>query len=257
MRELRRDRLRPRRPRPGRVTSRIDPTLPAPGRGRPPDRRRDARRSEKLGWEPQTSFEELVRLMVDADLELLAERRAPEASGLTMAVAPEECDLAVVGGGILGLAVARELNRRRPGLSAVGARGGPGGGRRADRRQQRRDPRRHLLRARVAEGAAVRGGRARDVRVLRRARDSLRALRQGDRGPRRERAAGAGRAGAARTGERGARPAAPVGGGARARSSRTAAGSRRCTRRPRASSTSPRWRGRWPPISRRPACRSP
>ncbi len=26
----------------------------------------------KLGWEPQTSFEELVRLMVDADLELLA-----------------------------------------------------------------------------------------------------------------------------------------------------------------------------------------
>jgi GDPmannose 4,6-dehydratase len=27
---------------------------------------------EKLGWEPRTSFEELVRLMVDADLELLA-----------------------------------------------------------------------------------------------------------------------------------------------------------------------------------------
>ena len=26
---------------------------------------------EKLGWEPQTSFEEMVRLMVDADLELL------------------------------------------------------------------------------------------------------------------------------------------------------------------------------------------
>jgi L-2-hydroxyglutarate oxidase len=36
-----------------------------------------------------------------------------------MAVAPEECDLAVVGGGILGLAVARELTRRRPGLNAV------------------------------------------------------------------------------------------------------------------------------------------
>jgi 2-hydroxyglutarate dehydrogenase len=36
-----------------------------------------------------------------------------------MAVAPEECDLAVVGGGILGLAVARELKRRRPGLNAV------------------------------------------------------------------------------------------------------------------------------------------
>jgi GDPmannose 4,6-dehydratase len=29
---------------------------------------------EKLGWEPRTSFEELVKLMVDADLELLSER---------------------------------------------------------------------------------------------------------------------------------------------------------------------------------------
>ena len=27
---------------------------------------------EKLGWEPRTSFEEMVRLMVDSDLELLA-----------------------------------------------------------------------------------------------------------------------------------------------------------------------------------------
>ena len=27
---------------------------------------------EQLGWEPRTSFEELVQLMVDADLELLA-----------------------------------------------------------------------------------------------------------------------------------------------------------------------------------------
>jgi GDPmannose 4,6-dehydratase len=26
---------------------------------------------EKLGWEPRTSFEEMIRLMVDADLELL------------------------------------------------------------------------------------------------------------------------------------------------------------------------------------------
>jgi (S)-2-hydroxyglutarate dehydrogenase len=33
--------------------------------------------------------------------------------------APDECDLAVVGGGILGLAVARELTRRRPDLNAV------------------------------------------------------------------------------------------------------------------------------------------
>jgi L-2-hydroxyglutarate oxidase len=33
--------------------------------------------------------------------------------------APDECDLAVVGGGILGLAVARELTRRHPELSAT------------------------------------------------------------------------------------------------------------------------------------------
>jgi (S)-2-hydroxyglutarate dehydrogenase len=33
--------------------------------------------------------------------------------------APGECDLAVVGGGILGLAVARELQRRRPDASVV------------------------------------------------------------------------------------------------------------------------------------------
>src|SRR5918999_5091998 len=34
------------------------------------------------------------------------------------AAPPAECDLAVVGGGIVGLAVARELTRRRPGLNA-------------------------------------------------------------------------------------------------------------------------------------------
>jgi GDPmannose 4,6-dehydratase len=27
---------------------------------------------EKLGWEPRTSFEDMVKLMVDSDLELLA-----------------------------------------------------------------------------------------------------------------------------------------------------------------------------------------
>jgi GDPmannose 4,6-dehydratase len=31
-----------------------------------------AKAKEKLGWEPRTSFEELVHLMVDADLEMLA-----------------------------------------------------------------------------------------------------------------------------------------------------------------------------------------
>jgi (S)-2-hydroxyglutarate dehydrogenase len=42
-----------------------------------------------------------------------------------VAAAPQECDLAVVGGGILGLAVARELTRRRPGMSAVVVERGP------------------------------------------------------------------------------------------------------------------------------------
>src|SRR5919106_2548216 len=36
-----------------------------------------------------------------------------------MGAPPAECDLAVVGGGIVGLAVARELKRRRPDLDAV------------------------------------------------------------------------------------------------------------------------------------------
>jgi GDPmannose 4,6-dehydratase len=36
---------------------------------------------EKLGWEPRTSFEELVRLMVDSDLERLARRSAERALG--------------------------------------------------------------------------------------------------------------------------------------------------------------------------------
>jgi L-2-hydroxyglutarate oxidase len=36
-----------------------------------------------------------------------------------MADPPERCDYAVVGGGIIGLAVARELERRRPGASVV------------------------------------------------------------------------------------------------------------------------------------------
>ena len=59
------------------------PALPAAGRGRAPDRRRRRKAREKLGWQPRTSFEEMVRLMVDADLELLAQRGAPEAGRLS------------------------------------------------------------------------------------------------------------------------------------------------------------------------------
>ena len=48
------------------------PGVPAPGRGRPA-RSATARKAEReLGWEPKTSFEELIRLMTRADLELLA-----------------------------------------------------------------------------------------------------------------------------------------------------------------------------------------
>jgi GDPmannose 4,6-dehydratase len=40
-----------------------------------------AKAREKLGWEPRTSFEELVRLMVEADLELLARGVPQQQSG--------------------------------------------------------------------------------------------------------------------------------------------------------------------------------
>jgi len=39
-----------------------------------------AKARAKLGWEPRTSFEELVKLMVDADLELLSRRAAVQRS---------------------------------------------------------------------------------------------------------------------------------------------------------------------------------
>ena len=42
----------------------------APGRGRPAGRR-PGKAKRELGWEPRTSFEQLIRLMVDADLKLL------------------------------------------------------------------------------------------------------------------------------------------------------------------------------------------
>ena len=36
---------------------------------------------DKLGWEPRTGFEELVQLMVDHDLELLASGASQKQSG--------------------------------------------------------------------------------------------------------------------------------------------------------------------------------
>ena len=70
-------------------------------------------------------------------------------------------DVAIVGAGILGLAVARELLAAH--ARAARRRGRQGGRRRdpPDRPQQRGGARRHLLRARLAEGAAVRRGSGR------------------------------------------------------------------------------------------------
>ena len=53
--------------------------VPAPGGGRPPRRRRLARRATKLGWEPRASFRELVEMMVDADLARLSAAGRPVA----------------------------------------------------------------------------------------------------------------------------------------------------------------------------------
>ena len=66
----------------------------------------------------------------------------------------ERYDLAIVGAGIVGLASARELLARRPGLRVAVRRRRRRGGHRPDRPQLRRHPRRHLLQARIAEGAA-------------------------------------------------------------------------------------------------------
>ena len=72
VRALRRDRVRARRARLGAVR-RDRRRAQAPRRGRPARRRR-AKAKRELGWEPRTSFEELIELMVDADLELLSSR---------------------------------------------------------------------------------------------------------------------------------------------------------------------------------------
>ena len=76
-----------------------------------------------------------------------------------------------------------------------------------DRSQLGRRPCRDLLRARLAEGAAVRGGSGAPVRVLRRSRDPVRALRQADRRHRRLGAARPRRARAPRPRQRGRGPA--------------------------------------------------
>jgi 2-hydroxyglutarate dehydrogenase len=71
-----------------------------------------------------------------------------------MAESPKRCDVVVIGGGILGLAVARELLSRHPDSSLRAGAGGPAR-RPSDLPLERRHPRRHLLRPRLAEGAAA------------------------------------------------------------------------------------------------------
>ena len=63
------DRLRPGGPRLGGPRGRRRAVLPA-GRGRPAHRRPGQGR-EQTGWKPEVGFEELVRMMVDADLSAL------------------------------------------------------------------------------------------------------------------------------------------------------------------------------------------
>ena len=94
---------------------------------------------------------------------------------------PARCDVAIVGGGILGLAVARELRARRP--ATVGVRAGARAGARdpPDRPQLGRDPRRHLLHAGLAEGAPVRAGARELYAYCASGRSRTGALRQGDR----------------------------------------------------------------------------
>ena len=167
-----------------------------------------------------------------------------------------EPDIAVVGAGIVGLAVARELAQRDPQRRVV-----------VLEREQRVAVHQTGHNSGVAHAGIYYAagslkarlcveGRRELARVLRGARARLRALRQADRRARPRRAAGARRAGATRRGQRSRRPAARRRGrAARARAARDR-GSPHCTRRRRRSSTSPRSRARSPTTCAPRAARS-
>ena len=57
------------------------PVSPARSRRASRPRRRSSKARRVLGWEPAVSFEELVAMMVDADLERLRSMSAAEAAG--------------------------------------------------------------------------------------------------------------------------------------------------------------------------------
>ena len=137
-----------------------------------------------------------------------------------MSAPTDRCDIAIIGGGIVGLATAMALVERTPRLGR-GARGRGPPRRAPDRPQQRRHPLGPLLQARLAQGAELRRGPRGALPLLRRARHRPRALRQGRARRARARAAAARGAGAPRPGERAAGPAAPrPGGDPRARAPR-------------------------------------
>ena len=158
--------------------------------------------------------------------------------------------------GIVGLASARELLARRPGLRVAvvepPARSATG----PDRPQLRRHPRRDLLQARIAQGAAVRRGRRklydyceqRGIAVERCGKVIV-ALDEGELG-RLDELERRGRANAR------AGPAPPRRGGDRRARAPLRGHRRRCTRPRPASSTSARWRARWPTTCAAPAASS-
>ena len=113
--------------------------------------------------------------------------RRPRARGRTGSLVSSEVfamsgrsDFAVVGAGIVGLAVARELLHAPPGITRHGARAGATVGVAPEQPQQRRDPRRRLLPAGIAEGAAVRRGRGTALRLLRAQRNRREEDREAD-----------------------------------------------------------------------------
>ena len=184
------------------------------------------------------------------DFDFLARRRRRPGARDPLMDGP--WDVVIVGAGILGLATARELLAPRPGHARCSC---SSASRTIAAHQTGHNS--GVIHAGIyyAPGSlkaqlCVEGAR-RAVRLLRRARDRVRALRQADRRAGRVRAPRAGRARAPRASRTASRACAGVGADELARD-RAARDRRRrpALARRRESSTSPPSRGRWPPRSR-------
>ena len=151
-----------------------------------------------------------------------------------------EYDIAVIGGGIIGLATAMRLSQEFPRYRVAVLEKEAGGRAAPDRPQQRRHPRRHLLRPRLPKGQLLLHRRLPAAAVLRRARHRVRDVRQAHRGHRRRRGAAPWRSSSAvaapRTAPRVCRWSVRSG---CVRSSPHAAGVQAVSRPTRASSTTP------------------